>query len=166
MNVNLADVGEFFKKYVFCWRTLAVVIAMCFAGYAYSTVTNRIVPMAYGSEAVGADPADVATTAVSLVISVITFVASNYLGVKPELVSALVAFEKDRTNVQLQRRLAAAVIGYLADILKLSPDGNAGYLLSILNTLISETKDQAAKEALVAAARTIAVSEYKVVGVK
>ena len=165
MNLDLESILNFIKKTVLSKRGLAISLALICILVAYSTITSRVMPMAYGSdgvEAVGADPKDLAITVTSVLMAVISFVASNFLGVKPELMQAIIAFEKDRTNTENQRRVGAAILGYLINTLENHPDGSGGFVLSLLTMLTSKITDPSIKSALSVAATTIANNQFKV----
>ena len=165
MKLDLESILNFIKKTVLSKRGLAISLALICILVAYSTITSRVMPMAYGSdgvEAVGADPKDLAITITSVLMAIASFVASNFLGVKPELLQAVVAFEKDKTNPENQRRLGAAILGYLIGVLENHPDGSGGFVLSLLTMLTNKITDPSIKSALSVAATTIANNQFKV----
>lgn len=162
--LDLAEIFNFIKRTIITKRGLAITFALGCLMLAYTTVTNRVMPMAYGAngiEAVGADPKDLATTAISVLFAIISFVASNFLGVKPELIQAVVAFEKDKTSPETQRRLGAAILGYIIGVLENHPDGSSGFALALLSALSNKIDDPEIKNALSAAAKDIATNQFK-----
>lgn len=163
-QIDFKSIWTFIKKTVLSKRGIAICIALACAMFAYNVLTHRVIPMAYGAngaEPVGADPADLMATLVSVGTAVITFVASNYLGVKPEIIQAVIAFEKDKTNVDNQRRLGAAVLGYIVGIAKQHPDSSGGFVMMLLNTLIKNIEEPQTKEVLKIAATAMAANQFK-----
>ncbi len=162
-SLTLDDIIMNIRKYGFTKKTFAYVLCAVFSYYAYNTATECVIPQAYGDNATGADVTDVATTGVSILLAIISAVASQFLGVKPELIQAVLNFEKDRNNQEYQRRLGAAIISYIISVLKNHPDGVGGYLLYLINTIVNAVKDTDPEIAktLSAAASEIAVTQFK-----
>lgn len=157
MTVNLTSVFNFVKKYLLSKKGIAVSVCIGAALFAYSMITNRVIPMAYSSE--GAQPLDLATTGLSIITAVISFIASNYLGVKPEVIQAVIAFEKDKTNPENQGRLCAAILGYIIGMLK-SNQNVGGFVLNLLSSLITAIDDPNIKLALSNAAKDVAIKQF------
>lgn len=154
----------FAKKHIFTKKVIAISIAAACCIFAYSVTTSRIVPMAYGSgsdPAPGADLNDVVATALSILMALVSFVASHYLGVKPEIIQAVVAFEKDKSNQDNLRRLGAAITGYTIGVLEDHPEGSTGFVLTLLTTISSKVSPEVAN-ILNTAARDVAAEQFKV----
>lgn len=148
------------KNNVFTKRAVVLSIAVAATLFAYSMVTNRVMPMAYGAEAVGADPTDLTATVVSIITAVVGFIAQSYFKVSPEVIQAVIAFEKDISNPTSQRRLGAAILGYLIDVLKAHPDGAGGFMINLINTIVASIDDPAIQGILKKAAVDIAQQQF------
>ncbi len=145
-------------------RGVVTTIGLFLAYVSYGFYSQRVLPMTSGDDPPGAAVTDVATTGATLLISIITIVAGQFLGVKPELIQAVLAFEKDKANKENIRRLSAAVIGYIVNLASKHPDGAGSYLLSFINIAIQELKESEPKiaSALSRAAKDITEITYTV----
>ena len=160
-HIDFNQITKFIWKTVLSKRGIAICIAVACVLFAYNVVTARVIPMAYGSDGVGAQPTDLMAAALSIGTAIVSFIASNYLGVKPEVIQAVVAFEKDKSNKDNQRRLGAAVLGYLIGILSSHPDGASGFVMTLLQTVINNIEDKDTQDILKTAATSLAVNQFK-----
>lgn len=168
-EIDFKSIYMFAKKNVLTKKFLAVAVALGCVLFAYNVTANRIVPMSCssdGSSAPGADINDLAATGLSVLTALISFVASQYMGVKPEIIQAVVAYGKDTTNEDNQRRLGAALLGYVVDIVKKHPEGQGGYVLNIITTLSKNIEDPKIGDILNTAGKALAAVQYKTVDSK
>jgi hypothetical protein len=160
MNLDTKTIYDWFVKNIFSMRGIAICITIACALFAYNMITSRVVPMAYGANAVGANPTDLMETALAIGTALISGLASHFLGISPEIIQAVVAYEKDKTNSDVQRRLGAAILGYIINILKQHPDGTGGFVLMLLYALVNAVDDPGTKEVLKAAASNLADKQF------
>lgn len=162
-TIDFSGVYQFVKTYLLSKRGIAISIAAVSVFFVYNMLTQRVLPMSYGENAVGANPMDLMATFGAGLTALISFIASSYLGVKPEVIQAVIAFEKDKTNADNQRRLGAAILGYIISFLGTDPAGANSFVMSLLNTLINKLEDSPTKDTLKIAASSMAVEQFKVI---
>lgn len=159
--MKVEDILTQFKVLLVNKKSLSYIICAILSYFTYGMATERVVPMAFGADAQGANISDLVLTGGSGIGAIIAFIAAQFLGIKPELIQAVINFEKDRNNGEYQRRLGSAIISYMVVILKKYPDGVGGYLLYLINTIA-----QAVKESDPEIAKTLNVAANSIANVQ
>ncbi len=161
--MNLTPVIDFVKNKVMTVKGVAVIVCMVSLYFTYTLLTARVMPMSYGSNAVGANPMDLMGLALSGVTTVVSFLVSRFTGVtvKPEVIQAVINFERNPTDADAQRRAGAALLGYLVVVLQKNPTGANSFVLQLLTTLVGNINDVEVKNIINEAATKVATNQFK-----
>lgn len=159
-------VVNFVRTKVLSTKGIAIVVCLCALYFGYNLLENRVIPMSYGtngSEAVGAQTQDLVGLGLSALTAIVSFLVSRFTGVQvqPEVIAAVLAFEKDPKNEETQRRLGAAILGYMMAVLKQHPEGSGAFVLQLLTMLVNTVPDPSLKNVLSAAATQVATNQFK-----
>jgi len=159
----VTPVFEFIKNKVATVKGIAVIVCLASLYFAYTLLTARVVPMSYGAGAVGANPTDLIGLGLSAVTAVVSFLVSRFTGVavKPEVIQAVVNFEKNPKDADAQRRVGAALLGYLIAVLEKNPSGSGSFVLQLLTTLVGSVDNVEVKNILNEAATKVATNQFK-----
>ena len=164
---NFMIVVNFIRNKVLSAKGIAIIVCIGSLLFAYNLIQNRVVPMSYGADANGPATSDLIGLALSGLTAVVSFVVSRYTGVKvsPEVIQAVVAFERDPKNVEAQRRVSAAVFGYVTEVLKQNPSSSGSFVLQLLTTLVGAIDDPILRNILANTAKNVSDNEFKPVPV-
>ena len=164
---NLMTVVNFVRNKVLSVKGISIIVCVASVFFAYNLIHNRVVPMSYGADATGPATSDLVGLGLSALTAIVSFVVSRFTGVqvKPEVIQAVVAFERDPKNVEAQRRVSAAVFGYVTEVLKQNPSSSGSFVLQLLTVLVGAVDDPALRNILAATAKNVSDNEFQPVPV-
>lgn len=158
------DILNEVKKTLFSMKGVAILFGAMCVYFAYNLATSRVIPMAYGvgdAPAVGANFTDVLGVGGSLLMGGLSFLYSKFSSATPEIIQAIVAFTKNPSSAENQRRIAAAIVGYVTVVLNSHPDGVGAFIFALLTALTKSTEDVEVKNILNTAASSLATAQFK-----
>jgi len=156
-------VVNFVKNKVATVKGVSIIICIASIYFSYNLLTARVVPMSYGADAVGANSIDLFGLGLSSVTAIVSFLVSRFTGVSvnPEVIQAVINFEKNSNDSDAQRRVAAALLGYLVAVIEKHPSGSGSFVLQLLTTLVGAIRNTEVRNILSEAATKVATNEFK-----
>jgi len=166
MTTATQNVASFVWNKVLSAKGISIVVCLGALYFGYTLLENRVIPMSYGSgdaPAVGPSTQDLVGLGLSALTAIVSFIVSRFTGVQvqPEVIAAVVAFEKAPTDQDAQRRLGSAILGYTMEVLKKHPEGSGAFVLQMLTALVSSVSDPELKNILSATATQVATNQFK-----